>query len=104
MGNPIDWLEKKAKQAKYNLEADAIDGFTGNVRQALESFNQAANQYEQGVNTYGSDWEGEKKQQFLSHQHELNATKFAAHNVAEELIQELRRKAAEYRQKASHVD
>ncbi|MFC7393460.1 hypothetical protein [Scopulibacillus cellulosilyticus] len=34
----------------------------------------------------------------------LNATKFAAHNVAEELIQELRRKAAEYRQKASHVD
>ncbi|MBM7647066.1 uncharacterized protein YukE [Scopulibacillus daqui] len=104
MGNPIDWLEKKAKQAKYNLEAGIIDGFTDNVRQALESFRQAANQYEQSVNTYSSDWEGEKKQQFLSHQQELNAAKFAGQNVAEELIQELRRKAAEYRQKASHVD
>ena len=83
----VEELERKAKRHKLELKIQVLEGYRGNVRQALERLEEAKSTYREGHSKYAGSWLGETRQAYEEIAAELNAVGSKASFTGGDLVQ-----------------
>ena len=83
----VEELERKAKRHKLELKIDVLEGYRGNVRQALERLEEARGTYRSGYSRYTPSWLGETRQAYDQIAGELNVAGNKAYYHGSDLVQ-----------------
>ncbi|MBT2759314.1 hypothetical protein J7E71_25945 [Mesobacillus foraminis] len=86
-----DAAVRLAKLAKIRYKILALEGYRGNVRQALQSLEDAKRTYRGAHGSYTGSWQGDTRRAYEEMALELNHTGNRANHTGEELLRALNR-------------
>lgn len=86
-----DAAVRLAKLAKIKMKILALEGYRGNVRQALQRLEDAKRTYRGAHGNYTGSWQGDTRRAYEEMAMELNHTGNRAYNTGDELLRTLNR-------------